>query len=66
MFIIEVSPLIKGVTLENLSYYSSVDYPMGTFLTIPVRNRESKGIVVGSKPLSAAKAAVRAATFSLK
>ena len=66
MYVIEVSPLIKGVTLENLSYYSSVDYPPGTFLTIPVRNKESKGIVVGSKPLSAAKAAVRAATFSLK
>lgn len=66
MYIIEVSPLIKGITLENLSYYSSVDYPPGTFLTVPVRNKESKGIVVASKPLSAAKAAVRAATFSLK
>jgi primosomal protein N' len=66
MFIIEVSPLLKGANLESLSYYSSVPYEPGTLLKIPVRNKEATGLVLTSKPVSAARAAVRAATFSLR
>lgn len=66
MYVIEVAPLLRGGQVDSLSYYSATDYAPGTLLTIPVRNKEVKGLVIGSKGLSAAKTAVRAATFSLK
>ncbi len=66
MHVIEVAPLMKGVGVESLSYYSSIDYPPGTLLTVPVRNKEIRAVVLNSTELSAAKTAVRAATFSLK
>lgn len=66
MFVIEVAPLLKGAQVERLSYYSSTAYEPGALVSIPVRSKEAKGVVISSLPVSAAKAAVRAATFSLR
>ena len=66
MFVIEVIPLKRGMHLESLSYFSSESYESGTLLTIPIRNKPARGVVTGSAPVGAAKAALRAATFSLK
>lgn len=66
MHVIEVIPLKRGVQIESLSYYSSVPYEIGTILSVPVRNQEIRGVVVEVKPVSGAKTALRAATFSLR
>jgi len=66
MHVIEVAPLIKGVGVNSLSYYSAADYPIGALLTIPVRNKEIRGVVLKCTELSVAKTAIRAATFSLR
>lgn len=66
MQVIEVIPLKKGVTVESLSYYSSVPYELGTIVHIPVRAKTIAGVVISSKPVSAAKTALRTATFSLR
>lgn len=66
MFVISVSPLKRGITIDTLSYFSSTAYPIGTILTIPVRNASIFGLVTKSEAVSTAKTALRAATFSLK
>ncbi|NCN52330.1 hypothetical protein GW943_00770 [Candidatus Parcubacteria bacterium] len=66
MFVIEVIPLKRSVQIESLSYFSSVAYTRGTIITIPVRNQQIRGVVVETKPVSGAKTALRAATFSLR
>lgn len=66
MFVIEVIPLSRGTHSGSLTYYSSVEYPLGSLLSIPVRNTELRGLVSRVEHLSAAKAAVRAATFTLR
>ncbi len=66
MFVIEVIPLKKGVGIESLSYYSSLEYSAGTILTVPIRNSKIEGIVTSTKPVGMAKTALRTATFSLK
>ncbi len=66
MYVIEVIPLKRGIFTESLSYYSSVSYEEGTLLTIPLRKKETTAMVVGSKPVSAAKTALKTATFSLR
>ncbi len=66
MFVIHVTPLIRGTQLESLSYFSSVDYSIGSFLNVPVRGKTEAAIVLSSKPVSTTKTALKAATFSLR
>ena len=66
MFVIEVIPLRRGIPTESLSYYSPVAYKQGTLLLIPIRNTQVTALVSSSKPVSAAKAALKTATFSLR
>lgn len=66
MFVISVIPLKRGITLDSLTYFGSQDYPRGTIVTIPIRNSSALGLVTDSHEVSAAKTALRAATFSLR
>lgn len=66
MYVIHVTPLIRGTNLESLSYFSSVEYPIGSFLSVPVRGKNQPAIVISAKPVSTTKTALKAATFSLR
>ncbi|MDC1205675.1 hypothetical protein N8083_02395, partial [Candidatus Pacebacteria bacterium] len=66
MFVIEVIPLTRGSFIESLTYYSGVSYNAGVVIEVPVRKSLVRAVVIGAKPVSVAKTAVRAATFSLK
>jgi primosomal protein N' len=66
MYVIQVTPLIKGTRLESLSYFSAVDYAVGSFLQVPIRGKNQSAIVTESKPVSSTKTALKAATFSLR
>lgn len=66
MFVIEVIPLKRGILSESLSYYSAASYPFGTLLSIPLRSKTVAALVVDVKPVSAAKTALKTATFSLR
>lgn len=66
MFVIEVLPLRRGISVESLSYYAATEFKVGTLLTIPLRNKETQAVVISSKPVSAAKTALKTATFSLR
>ncbi|MDA8596935.1 hypothetical protein N9L26_01220 [Candidatus Pacebacteria bacterium] len=66
MFVIEVIPLTRGSQIDTLSYYSGVSYPAGVIIEVPVRKSLARAMVTDVRPVSAARTAVRAATFSLK
>jgi primosomal protein N' (replication factor Y) len=66
MFVILVTPLIRGTHLESLSYFSSVEYPIGSFIEVPIRGKNQKAIVTEIRPVSSTKTALKAATFSLR
>ena len=66
MYVITVVPLRRGVSIDALSYFSSVAYEPGNVVTIPVRNSTSLGLVTEIHEVSRAKTALRAATFSLR
>lgn len=66
MFVIEVIPLTKSIGIESLSYYSAASYAPGTIIKVPLRKKEVQAIVTSAEPVSAAKTAIKAATFSLK
>jgi len=66
MFVIQVIPLKRGIGIDSLSYFSSEQYAIGTLLQIPVRSTNILGLVVEVHEVSAAKTALRRATFSLR
>ena len=66
MYVIEVIPLIRGTYLESLSYYSSIPYEVGTFLSVPIRGKNKHAIVTNVTSVGTAKTALKAATFSLR
>lgn len=66
MNVIEVIPLGRGTILETLSYFSATTYPPGTIVTIPVRGKQMRAVILHSKPVSTTKTALKAATFSLR
>ena len=66
MYVIQVTPLIRGTQLESLSYYSSLAYEPGTFLEVPIRGRNQLAITLSCEPVSHTKTALKAATFSLR
>jgi len=66
MYVIQVTPLIKGTRLESLSYFSGVEYQIGSFLQVPIRGKNQSAIVTENKPVSSTKTALKAATFSLR
>ena len=66
MYVIAVIPFLRGSQLESLTYYSSIAYETGSIIKVPVRAKEVRAMVVSAEPVSAAKTAVRAATFTLK
>jgi len=66
MFVIEIIPLMRGTTLDSLSYFSPTPYETGTIVQIPIRGKTVSGIVMESKPVSSTKTALKAATFSLR
>jgi primosomal protein N' len=66
MYVIQVTPLIKGTRLESLSYFSGIQYEIGSFLQVPIRGKNQAAIVTETKPVSSTKTALKAATFSLR
>jgi len=66
MFVIEIIPLVRGVQIESLTYFSGVSYERGTVVAIPVRGKTVSGVVIDQKPVSSTKTALKAATFSLR
>ena len=65
MFVVQVTPLIKGTKINNLSYFSSVNYEVGTFVKVPIRNKTYRAIVISSKTVAEEKSQLRGAGFTL-
>lgn len=66
MRVVEVIPLRRGIQKETLSYFTKEDYSLGSFVKIPLRNKEIFGIVIKSSDASSEKASLKRASFGLK
>ncbi len=66
MYVISVIPLSRQAALDVLSYYSRTSYPLGTVIDVPLRKKTIPAVVTATEPVSAAKTALKTATFSLR
>ncbi len=66
MFILSVIPITKSIDSEVLSYFSARDVALGQLVTVPLRKKEIKGIVVEKHPVQNLKAQLRGANFQIR
>lgn len=66
MFIIECLPLLKGLNLETLSYFSSKPVIAGSIIKIKIRNRNVNALVLICRNASEAKLLIKNANFQMK
>lgn len=66
MFLIEVIPIAKSVRVSTLSYFSLKEIQPGTLVSVPVRKKEHKAVVVAIRKLRDIKAEIKSADFQLR
>jgi len=66
MRVVEVIPLRRGIQKETLSYFTKEDFPLGSFVKIPLRNKEIFGIVTRTSDALSEKTNLKRARFELK
>ncbi len=66
MFTVTVVPISRGSNISELTYYSSVAYPQGSFIYVPVRSTERLALVLSCSEVKKVKATLRNRSFALK
>jgi primosomal protein N' len=66
MYLTVVIPVSKGTSIDELSYYSAVLYPVGSFIQVPIRGTDKPALVVASEKVSNVKATLRTNAYALR
>jgi len=66
MQVVEVIPIVKGITKPTLSYFTAQNFELGDFVKVPVRNGTALGIVAKTHSARSSKDEIKKSTFSLK
>jgi len=65
MFIIHVTPIAKG-GIHELSYFSSQEFPVGTIVYVPLRNKEIPALVLQREDARAIKSILRTNVYETR
>lgn len=65
-FLVHVIPIARGISSDELSYFSTSKMPLGSVITVPVRRRNVPAVVIGVESAREAKSQIRSKSFSLK
>lgn len=66
MKVIHVIPISRGILLDRLSYFSSMDVSLGKTVLVPLRKKMIHAIVVGKEDVSEAKSEIKSSSFALR
>lgn len=66
MFIIEVIPIKRGINLDSLQYFSKDNFPLGSLIYVPIRNKNIPAIVLSSRNALEYKSEIKSSEFELK
>lgn len=66
MFILSVIPIAKSIHSEVLSYFSAKDVDLGHIVSVPLRNKTIRGIVVHKESVKDMKSQLRGANFQIR
>ncbi|MEY4602257.1 MAG: hypothetical protein RL292_198 [Candidatus Parcubacteria bacterium] len=66
MYILQVIPIAKAISKETLTYFSSLNIPLGAVAHIPLRNKKIYGIVISSELVSSKKGEIKNLAYQIK
>ena len=66
MYVLQVTPLSPTAPVQSLTYRSTVAFPRGALVSVPLRKSQVVGVVLESLPVQEAKALIKGATYQLK
>ncbi|MCH7529766.1 hypothetical protein IIB50_01480, partial [Patescibacteria group bacterium] len=66
MHFIRVIPISRGITKDELSYFSTQPIPEGSIISVPLRKKTIPAIVISSKDISTSKTAIKTSDYKLK
>ena len=66
MNIIKVIPITRGISKENLSYFTSIDVPIGSIVRVPVRKKIVNGFVISKENATVLKSEIKSSSFVIK
>jgi len=66
MHLITVIPISRGITIDELTYFSSTNFPVGAVISVPIRKKQTPAIVIKVSTVTKNKASLRSAKFELK
>lgn len=66
MYVVLVTPFAKGIKAEYLSYFSQKHVEPGSIVTIPVRKKEYKGLVIETRAVEDLKQEIKNSDFGIK
>ncbi|MFA6253640.1 MAG: hypothetical protein WC640_00040 [Candidatus Paceibacterota bacterium] len=63
MKIVSVIPISKGVWRDSLSYFTAKEIPLGSLVSIPIRNKMIDGLIVAEKSVKDLKIQIKKTDF---
>jgi len=66
MEILEIIPFYKTFKKDTLSYFSTKEVPIGSIVTISIRSKDVKGLVISKKSIKDQKSEIKENAFVLK
>lgn len=66
MKVVNILPLKKGFSAENLTYFSTKDVGVGDIVKIPIRKKEVSGLVIETNEATNLKADIKDSDFELR
>ena len=66
MKIISVIPFKKGALKNNLTYFTSLDVPIGNIVSVPIKKKETLALVAESNELKKEKSNIKSMDFNLR
>jgi len=66
MYIVEVTPFSNSIRTDSLSYFSSQKIELGSIVTVPLRNKNIKGLVIDIKDVKNMKSELKDSSYALK
>lgn len=66
MKLLEVIPIMKGISRETLTYFTSGEVPAGSIVRVPLRKKTISAIVLSLQEVSEAKSSIKESSYSIK
>lgn len=66
MKLLEVIPIMKGISRETLTYFTSGEVSAGSIVRVPLRKKTISAIVLSLQEVSEAKSSIKESSYSIK